>query len=212
MAGTVAETPVEYDSANRFMSPVILTGLPADPDVNPIMKEEIFGPILPIIEVNDLDEAIGLVKSRSSPLAMYPFSNTPAFIERVFAEVKGGNAMANDSIVSLLVDDLPFGGVGDSGMGAYHGNFGFDSFTRKRATMIRTQSHDLFNYPRYQNVSYEEGSNMGKLLIYSFNPSLPSESWLAVKEYWRKNRSLFSFMVYALTLWAVFGAGQRSAS
>ncbi|KAJ3299997.1 Aldehyde dehydrogenase, partial [Kappamyces sp. JEL0829] len=179
--GAKLEFGGQTDASQRFMAPTVISGVGIDGTVHPTMSDEIFGPILPIIEVDSVDEAIKMVNTRQSPLAFYPYSRDSKVIEKVFEKVNGGNALANDGIVSLILDDLPFGGVGESGVGNYHGRFGFDTFTRKRATMIRTQMTDLINLPRYQNVSYEKGTFMYTVLIFLSTPFVPSEGWLMIR-------------------------------
>ncbi|KAJ3356914.1 hypothetical protein HDU91_005481, partial [Kappamyces sp. JEL0680] len=179
--GAKLEFGGQTDASQRFMAPTVISGVGIDGTVHPTMSDEIFGPILPIIEVDSVDEAIKIVNTRQSPLAFYPYSRDSKVIEKVFEKVNGGNALANDGIVSLILDDLPFGGVGESGVGNYHGRFGFDTFTRKRATMIRTQMTDLINLPRYQNVSYEKGIFMYTVLIFLSTPFVPSEGWLMIR-------------------------------
>jgi len=204
--GTVLAYGGQTDAKSKFIAPTILTGLSADPK-NPIMSDEIFGPILPVIEVESVDEAIELVNKRESPLAFYPYSRSRKMIEKVFEKVNGGNALANDALVTLILDDLPFGGVGESGVGNYHGRFGFDTFTRKRATMIRTQMTDLINLPRYQNVAYVPGSFMNKVLIWLSTPFVPSESFLVVKHFLRRSQAVLLFLFYVLSVLAAIYLG-----
>jgi aldehyde dehydrogenase (NAD+) len=186
----------QRDRSDRFFAPTVLTGVGKDPESNPIMKDEIFGPILPIIEVDSVDEAIDYVNSRPNPLSYNPFSNNIKTIEKVFDKIDGGNAIANDAIVSLIVDDIPFGGTGESGHGNYHGKHGFDTFTRKRATMIRPLWHDIANLPRYQNISYDRKSWGFWALIFASEPSLPSPGYLALRNSFRKIQPYLFFIIY----------------
>ncbi len=103
-----------------------------DPDSGePLMTDEIFGPILPIVTVQSLDEAIEFVNSRPKPLAAYLFTKTKNVRERVIKEVSAGGMLVNHLLFQFTTAKLPFGGVGPSGMGAYHGRFGFEEFSHR---------------------------------------------------------------------------------
>jgi len=94
-----------------------------------VMQEEIFGPVLPIIEFDDLNWAIKMVKDRDKPLALYVFTNSKNKVNKIFHEISFGGGAVNDAIMHLANHNLPFGGVGESGMGSYHGKSGFDNFS-----------------------------------------------------------------------------------
>merc|ERR1719445_764773 len=91
------------------------------------MKDEIFGPILPIVTVNSAEEAINIINSRDKPLALYLFSTSEKVQELFTKRTSSGGICINDTIMHLSVEELPFGGVGASGMGSYHGKHGFDT-------------------------------------------------------------------------------------
>jgi acyl-CoA reductase-like NAD-dependent aldehyde dehydrogenase len=95
-----------------------------------VMQEEIFGPILPIVTYQKLDDAIGYVNDHPRPLALYYFGHDKAAIDRVLAETFAGGVGINETLLHFAQDDLPFGGIGPSGMGQYHGREGFDAFTK----------------------------------------------------------------------------------
>lgn len=121
----------------------------ADPE-SKVMAGEIFGPILPILGVKDLSEAITFVNAREKPLASYIFSGSKAEQKRVFTEVPCGGVVANHTLMHVLAPQLPFGGVGDSGMGAYHGKWGYEAFSHRKATLRMTTKPDLrMIYPPY---------------------------------------------------------------
>jgi aldehyde dehydrogenase (NAD+) len=129
------------------LEPTIVVDPPADAAV---MREEIFGPILPVLGVASLDEAISFVNRREKPLAAYVFSKRRADQARVFDEVPAGGATANHTLMHVLAPQLPFGGVGDSGIGAYHGKWGFETFSHRKATLVMRSRPDLrFIYPPY---------------------------------------------------------------
>ncbi len=124
----------EADEAEKFIAPTVLTDV--SPDA-PVMQEEIFGPILPILVVADLDEAIAFVNARPRPLALYVFSADRRAREAVIERTCSGGACVNDTLVHLGVPTLPFGGVGPSGMGAYHGKASFDLLSHHRSVLTR---------------------------------------------------------------------------
>jgi aldehyde dehydrogenase (NAD+) len=127
------------DLASRYLAPTILTGV--QPDA-PVMAGEIFGPILPVLAVDDVDRAIEFVAQREKPLALYVFSETPTVVDRVLAGTSSGGVCVNGTVFQITVPDLPFGGVGSSGMGQYHGRYGFDTFSHQRAVLTRSTRVD----------------------------------------------------------------------
>ncbi|NWI26836.1 AL3A2 dehydrogenase, partial [Sula dactylatra] len=136
----------EADEASCFIAPTILT------DVSPaskVMEEEIFGPVLPILPVKSVDEAIEFINSREKPLALYVFSNNKKLIKRVISETSSGGFVANDVIMHFFLSALPFGGVGNSGMGAYHGKHSFETFSHHRSCLIKDLKMEVINKLRY---------------------------------------------------------------
>ena len=114
------------------------------------MQEEIFGPVLPVIAFEDIDEIIRLINSREKPLALYLFSRSAATQEKIVAQVPFGGGCINDTVVHLANSRMPFGGVGQSGMGKYHGKASFDTFTHEKSVLIRGNHPDLrLRYPPY---------------------------------------------------------------
>ncbi|WJX10225.1 Aldehyde dehydrogenase 3 member H1 [Trifolium repens] len=129
------------------ISPTILLDVPRD---SLIMSEEIFGPLLPIITVDNLEESFDVINSGSKPLAAYLFTNNKKLKERFVKSVSAGGLVINDTTLHLAVKTLPFGGVGDSGLGAYHGKFSFDAFSHKKAVLYRSFFGDAsIRYPPY---------------------------------------------------------------
>lgn len=117
------------------------------------MGEEIFGPILPVIEYKDLSEAISIVNGRPKPLALYFFSRNRKNQERVLMETSSGGGCINDTFVHILSTTLPFGGVVDSGMGNYHGKASFDTFSHKKSILKKTFLFDIkLRCPPYKDV------------------------------------------------------------
>lgn len=144
------------DSASLFIEPTILTNEFNWHTIDNKMKisdelldEEIFGPILPIIGVKDVKEAVKVINGESTPLAMYIFSEDITDQHTLMDNIQSGSVCINDCIMQVTLPTLPFGGCGDSGMGNYHGKFGFDTFTHKRSVMKRTMKYEWLMALRY---------------------------------------------------------------
>ncbi len=138
------------DRASRYLAPTVLAGVKPDAAV---MDDEIFGPILPVLSVGDVDEAIRFVNDRDKPLALYAFSGEDDTLEHVVANTSAGGVTLNHAMLHLAVPDLPFGGVGASGMGAYHGKAGFDTFSHSKAVLDKpTRPDPSLMYPPYTNT------------------------------------------------------------
>jgi hypothetical protein len=120
---------------------------------DPVMQEEIFGPLLPIVHVDSLDHAVQVVNSQPKPLALYIFSNNIPAAENILDRTSSGGACVNDCIMQISCPSLPFGGVGNSGFGAYHGRFSFDTFSHHRGTMIKQLGLEAVNSIRYPPYS-----------------------------------------------------------
>lgn len=110
---------------------------------SPLMQEEIFGPILPILAVQDMEEAVAFVRSRPHPLALYLFTRSKQTEDQVLGRLSFGGGCVNDTVLHLAGAHLPFGGVGESGMGHYHGKAGFDTFTHHRSVLKKARLFDL---------------------------------------------------------------------
>lgn len=119
------------DEDERYIEPTLLDHVTND---SAIMQEEIFGPILPILTYQSLDEAIAFIHQRPKPLSLYLFSEDENATQRVINELSFGGGAINDTLMHLANPKLPFGGVGASGMGRYHGKYSFDTFTHEKAT------------------------------------------------------------------------------
>jgi coniferyl-aldehyde dehydrogenase len=134
------------DAATRRIPPTIVRGAPAD---TALMRDEIFGPILPVVTYRQFDEALAYVNARPRPLALYHFDRDERRIERVLTGTVAGGVTINDTILHIAQDDLPFGGVGASGMGQYHGRDGFDAFSKRKGVFrqARFNAIGLFNPP-----------------------------------------------------------------
>ncbi|MEW2529494.1 aldehyde dehydrogenase family protein [Streptomyces sp. NPDC047071] len=122
----------QSDRAAKYIAPTVLAGVRPD---EPVMREEIFGPVLPIVEVADLDEAIAFINDRDKPLALYAFTDSAATRERIAAQTSSGGLGFGLPMAHLSVPELPFGGVGESGMGAYHGPHSIAVFSHRKARL-----------------------------------------------------------------------------
>ncbi len=141
------------DKTQRFFPPTVLSGVKPSAAV---MQEEIFGPILPVIAVADIDEAIGIVNDRDKPLALYVFTTSDDIADRVIARTSAGGVCVNHAVLHVAIGDLPFGGVGASGMGAYHGKFGFDVFSHGKAVLRKPNKPDPpIMYPPYKGWKFK---------------------------------------------------------
>jgi aldehyde dehydrogenase (NAD+) len=151
--GTVA-VGGQSDAVNLKIQPTVVV----DPDpAEPLMTDEIFGPILPIVTVQNLDEAISFVNARPKPLAAYLFTKAKAVRERVIRDVPAGGMVVNHLIFHFATHKLPFGGVGPSGLGAYHGKFGFETFSHKKSVLTKPTRPDLtaMIYPPYTEKAFK---------------------------------------------------------
>lgn len=135
LANAEAVVGGQSDASERYVAPTVLRNVKKD---DAIMKEEIFGPILPVLKIRDLDEAIEYINSRDKPLTAYVFSKDSRVTQRFVRDTSSGSVCVNDVIIQLSVDSLPFGGVGPSGMGRYHGKHSFDCFSNKKAVLERS--------------------------------------------------------------------------
>ncbi|MGP8297733.1 aldehyde dehydrogenase family protein [Streptomyces inhibens] len=121
-----------HDRATRYLAPTVLADV--SPDA-PVMQEEIFGPILPIVPVPDLDAAIAFINERDKPLALYAFTDSAGTKQRLLTETSSGALTFGLPVAHLTAPDLPFGGVGESGTGRYHGEYSLDTFSHTKAVL-----------------------------------------------------------------------------
>ena len=135
------------DRETKFISPTVVTDV--DPD-SALMTEEIFGPILPVLTYSDLGEAIDFVNNRPKPLALYVFAGNDRDANRVISHTSSGGVTVNHCLLHLAIPDFPFGGVGPSGMGSYHGEAGFNVFSHLKPVLRRgTKPDPKVAYPPY---------------------------------------------------------------
>ena len=131
------------DRSARFIAPTVIDGITWN---DPVMQEEIFGPILPVLTFNNINEVIAQINAHPKPLAMYYFGTNN--VEQLLEQTSAGGVCVNETITHLLNPEMPFGGVGGSGFGAYHGKYSFDTFTHYKPIMIKSSTVDLpMRYP-----------------------------------------------------------------
>lgn len=140
----------DVDVDERFLAPTIIS----EPDLDAsIMQEEIFGPLLPVIAVESVDDAVEFVLDRPKPLALYVFSSSPSTVDRVVANTSSGGVCVNHVVMHIVPSELPFGGVGPSGMGSYHGKAGFDVFSHHKSVLYKGTKPDVkLMYPPYTDT------------------------------------------------------------
>lgn len=124
----------QTDDKERFIHPTIITDVSPN---DPIMQEEIFGPILPIVNIDSQEEAVKYINARDKPLALYVFTDSSKTREYFLQNTSSGGVAINDTMMQISVECLPFGGVGASGMGSYHGRKSFDTFTHEKSVLVR---------------------------------------------------------------------------
>jgi len=138
----------QHDRDDRYIAPTIMVDVSPD---SPVMQEEIFGPILPVLEVANVRQAIDFVNARPSPLGLYVFAEDQCIVEQILGATTSGDAAVNDCALQPLIHDLPFGGVGNSGMGKYHGEWGFRAYSNARGVVYNGARVDPdFRYPPYK--------------------------------------------------------------
>ncbi len=143
----------QTDATECYIAPTVLVDVPLD---SPIMQEEVFGPILPVLEIESIEAVIEWVNSRPRPLGLYLFAEDPDVAERILEATESGDAAINDCAIHPLIPELPFGGVGNSGMGKYHGRWGFEAFTNARGVMYHSTMIDPgVRYPPYAQHTFE---------------------------------------------------------
>jgi len=139
------------DPERRFVEPTLMTDV--DPD-SPIMQEEIFGPILPVLTYGDIEECIEFIQARPKPLSLYLFTRRKETERRILSSCSFGGGCINDTIIHLATSRMGFGGVGDSGRGSYHGRHGFETFSHYRSIVKKSNLIDIpLRYHPYNKMS-----------------------------------------------------------
>lgn len=142
-----------HDEAACRIEPTVMTDVTWE---DAVMQEEIFGPILPVLTYEDPEQAIGIIEARPRPLALYLYTEDKTVADRVLTKCRFGGGCINDCIIHLATSEMPFGGVGESGMGGYHGKFGFDEFSHHRSIVDKKTWIDLpMRYQPYTKENYK---------------------------------------------------------
>jgi aldehyde dehydrogenase (NAD+) len=137
----------DTDAKEKYIAPTIIDNVKV---TDKIMQEEIFGPVLPIVEYEDIDEAISIINQGEKPLALYIFSKSYNNRDKIISQTSSGGVCINETIMNFGSVELPFGGVGDSGFGVYNGKSGFDTFSHKKGVMTKSFMFDVKQkYPPY---------------------------------------------------------------
>lgn len=138
----------ESSREELYIEPTVMINVEED---DPIMQEEVFGPVLPILEFNDINALMARIKNKPSPLVLYIFSGKKRKAMRIMKELQSGGGMINDTVLHFINMNTPFGGVGESGMGSYHGKAGFDDFSHYKTVLNKPYWFELFlKYPPYK--------------------------------------------------------------
>ncbi len=151
IAGRQVTLGGDVDAGTRFIAPTVVDGVGAE---DPLMTEEVFGPILPIVHVSGVDDAIDFITARDKPLALYVFTGRKAVERRFLRETSSGAVGVNIPAAHLLVPRLPFGGVGPSGSGRYHGTYSIDTFSHAKAVLSKPTKPDTLAliYPPFTDL------------------------------------------------------------
>jgi len=137
----------ETNENDLYISPTILENITID---DKIMQEEIFGPVLPILEYSETTEIIKIINNRPKPLSFYVFSKDKSFINKIIGEIEAGNGNINDTVMQFANKNIPFGGNGSSGIGSYHGKYSFECFSHLKSINRKSLLIDLpFRYAPY---------------------------------------------------------------
>ncbi|CAK1550760.1 unnamed protein product [Leptosia nina] len=186
------------DPQDRYISPTIITNVtPADK----IMEDEIFGPILPIVPVENAYEAIKFINAREKPLVLYVFTNNDDVRRSITDNTSSGGMCINDTMMLMGVDTLPFGGVGNSGLGAYHGKASFDTFTHKKSCLVKNFAAIGEKLASGRYPPYTEGklSFISALMRKRHGPSLKYLPYVITF-------ALGASLAYGITVWQKMGS------
>jgi acyl-CoA reductase-like NAD-dependent aldehyde dehydrogenase len=138
------------DTTTRYVSPTIIKDVkPGDP----VMQEEIFGPVLPVIDFDEFEEVYGIIEQNPKPLATYIFSRNKRLIREFMLRTQSGNAAVNETVMQIASPYLPYGGIGTSGLGRYHGKKSFETFSNMRSVLVKSNLLDIWlRYPPYSKL------------------------------------------------------------
>ncbi len=138
------------DRSELYIEPTVLAGVTRE---DKVMQEEVFGPILPLITYSNLEDVVETIKSQPAPLALYLFTRNIRKARKLMTEIASGGGMINEVVMHFINMNIPFGGVGESGMGNYHGKAGFEAFTHRKSVMIKPMWFELFlKHPPHRKI------------------------------------------------------------
>ena len=138
------------DPSDNYVSPTVISDVKPE---DPIMQEEIFGPVLPVIEFDKFSEVYGIIERNPKPLATYIFSGNKSLVREFLSRTRAGSAAVNETVMQIASPYLPYGGVGSSGMGRYHGKRSFDTFSNLRSVLVKSTLLDIpIRYPPYSAI------------------------------------------------------------
>ncbi|XP_061762491.1 aldehyde dehydrogenase family 3 member B1 isoform X1 [Nerophis ophidion] len=163
----------QVTEAEKYIAPTVLTEV-AESD--PIMQQDVLGPVLPVLTVNNVDETIAFINKQEKALCVYVYSNNSKVISRIMSETSSGSFCSNDCSLQSLMVALPFGGVGASGMGLYHGRSSFDTFSHRKSCLLRSTRFECVTYLRYP--PYED-RNLS-LMAWASTLSQKSQGWCQI--------------------------------
>ncbi len=161
-AGAKVEVGGEADGPSRYIAPTVLSGVTKD---NPVMESEIFGPLMPVLTYQSREEVYAHIRAGGKPLALYVFSQDKRTVDDILQNTTSGGTLVNNVLVHLANPNLPFGGVGTSGLGNYHGHFGFKTFSHERAVMVQwMKSLASVFFPPYRGKMQEMASRATRMM------------------------------------------------
>ncbi|KAJ3157909.1 Aldehyde dehydrogenase, dimeric NADP-preferring [Geranomyces variabilis] len=192
----------ETDETELYIAPTVLTGVSGS---DPVMEDEIFGPLLPILPTDSVNECIDFVRAREKPLALYVFSKNQKVVDDVLARTDSGNAVVNDLLMNMTIPNLPFGGVGASGSGKYHGKAGFDTYTHTRSYLQCPAGMDIVTMPRYPKMAY---SNGGRKLLSALLEKRVGGFWAVMRKLALPTRTWA--YVFCIVVGFVLGGGAQN--
>lgn len=151
-AGATVATGGQHEANEQYVAPTLLTDVPVDTE---IMQNEIFGPLLPVLSYNTLDDALAIINDRPDPLSLYVFTERNATVDTILSRTTAGSTCVNEGFLHFVNPNLPFGGKGESGIGRGHGHWGFREFSNERTVLRRTYGSALINtlYPPYDRLT-----------------------------------------------------------
>ena len=184
------------DISQKYVAPTVLVDVDA---YSRVMQEEIFGPILPVLKYKTIDDIRRVIlNGLENPLAMYIFSKNRAFIDTLTGTINAGSVVVNDTLFHFANPALPFGGIGNSGLGFYHGKFSFESFSHKKSVM-RRDDHSLLDVP----VRYPPYSKFAQD-FFEFAAKLPSAPAVSQTTFWIGTGTLVVASIAAIVIGSVY--------